>query len=87
MTRAEKREYTRAAQTAMKENGVKVYQKDMVLLEGGHRQEDCWGTKVTMVDYVMFEDRATGRTWQCYWGARYYNAERDTLWAVDEYTA
>ena len=31
MTREKRREYTRAAQTALKENGLRVFQKDMIL--------------------------------------------------------
>ena len=87
MTTTLKNEIKREAQTAMKENGLKVFQKDIILLECGYGHEEFWGTKILKVDYVMFEDRRTGKQWQCYYGARYYNSELDTLWCVEEYTA
>lgn len=86
MTREERRSYTRAAQTALKENGIKVYQKDMTLLEAGRSFEQVFGERIAIVDYVMFCDRASGKTYQCYYG-KTYNAELDTIWSVEEYTA
>ena len=71
-----KREIKQAAQKAMKENGIKVQQTNMTLLEAGSRNK--------VVDYVMFTDRKTGRTYQCNYGAKYYNHEKNTLWKVYE---
>lgn len=86
MTREKKREYTRAAQRALKENGLRVFQKDMILLEGSCKFEEIFGEKIMVVDYVMFEDKATGKTYQCHYG-RTWNAELDTIWEVEEYAA
>lgn len=86
MTREERREYTRAAQRALRENGIKVYQKDMTLLEAGCSYENFCGDKIMIVDYVMIEDRASGKTYQCRYG-RTYNAELDTIWSIEEYAA
>lgn len=77
MTKKEINMYKAAAKKACKENGIKVFMNNMVLLETGFNG--------TMVDYVMFKDLATGNQYQCYWGAKYYNAERDTLWLVTLY--
>lgn len=71
-----KREIKQAAQKAMKENGYKVQQTNMTLLEAGATAQG--------VDYVMFTDRKTGRTYQCNYGAKYYNHEKRTCWAVME---
>lgn len=79
-----KREIRQAAQKAMKENGIKVQQTHMTLLEAGSHKEDFLGDKLTVVDYVMFTDRKTGRTYQCYYGAKYYNHEKKTCWKVLE---
>ena len=86
MTREERREYTRAAQRALKENGIKVYQKDMTLLEAACSYDNSFGIKLMIVDYVMIEDRASGKTYQCYYG-KTYNAELDTIWSIEEYAA
>lgn len=86
MTREEKREFTRAAQKAMKAYRIKVFQKDMILLEGGRKYEEVFGERITIVDYVMFEDRKSGKTYQCHYG-RKWNAELDTIWEVEEYIA
>lgn len=77
MTKKEINMYKAAAKKACKENGIKVFLKNIVLLETGFD-----GTKVT---YVMFEDIATGIEYQCYYGAKYYNPELDTLWLVSVY--
>lgn len=69
--------YKKAAEKACAENGIKVAMKNMILLETGFNG--------VAVDYVMFEDSATGNQYQCYYGAKYYNAELDTLWAVERY--
>lgn len=79
MTKKEMDMYKSAAKRACKENGIKVLIKNMVLLETGFDG--------VMVDYVMFEDLATGKQYQCYWGAKHYNPELDTLWAVEQYIA
>lgn len=86
MTLAMKKVCKQEAQKAMRENGIKVFQKDMVLLEAGSHSEDVFGIKVVVVDYVMFEDKATGKQYQCYYGSQYYNPETDSLWAVEEYS-
>ena len=85
MTKALKNEIKREAQKAMKENGMKVFQKDIILLECGYGYENFLGTKILIVDYVMFEDKKTGRQWQCAYGERHYNPELNTLWEVNEY--
>lgn len=77
MTKEEINMYKAAAKQACKENGIKVLLKNIVLLETGFDG--------LMVDYVMFEDLATGTQYQCYWGAKYYNPELDTLWCVTVY--
>lgn len=86
MTKKEKTIYRQAAQKAMKENGLKVFQKDIILLETGCSYETVFGVKVQIVNYVMFEDRKTGKQFQCWYGEKYYNADLDTLWFVQEYT-
>lgn len=85
MTTALKTEIKREAQRAMKENGMKVFQKDIILLEAGYGYETIWGTKILVVDYVMFEDKKTGKQWQCAYGPKHYNSELNTLWEVNEY--
>ena len=77
MTKKEINMYKAAAKKACAENGIKVFLKNIVLLETGFNGQ--------MVDYVMFEDLATGNQYQCYWGAKHYNPERDTLWEVERY--
>ena len=84
MTREEKREIMRAGQKALKENGIKVFQKNMTLLECGRKFEEFLGERITIVDYVMFEDRKSGKTYQCNYGERYYNPDKCTLWSVRE---
>lgn len=79
MTNKEAYKYKAAAKKACAENGIKVFLKNIILLETGF---DGF-----MVDYVMFEDTATGNQYQCYWGANHYNPERNTLWRVEQYTA
>lgn len=79
-----KRKIKQAAQKAMKENGYKVQQTNMTLLEAGLFIEDVTGLKLEVVDYIMFTDRKTGKTYQCNWGAKYYNHEKQTLWYVCE---
>lgn len=85
MTLAEKREYKQAAQEAMKENGKKVFQKDIILLEAGSHYESVFGTRIKIVDYVMSEDVKSGKQYQCYYGAKHYNPETESLWEVEEY--
>lgn len=80
-----KTELKRAAQKAMKENGMKVFQKDVILLEAGYSYKKEYGMDYVHVDYVMFEDRKTGHQFQCYYGSRYYNSEKNTLWLVEKY--
>lgn len=80
MTKKEIAEYKRAAKEACTVYGVKVVMKNMVLLETGRNGSG-------MIDYVMFEDIATGKQFQCYWGAKYYNPDKDTLWRVAQYVA
>ena len=87
MTKAIKNEIKRNAQKAMKENGLKVFQKDMILLECGYAHRREYGLDFVDVDYVMFEDSKTGKQFQCYYGANYYNHEKNTLWYVEEYVA
>lgn len=77
MTKKEIAEYKRAAKTACTENGIKVAMKNMVLLEIGKYHG--------MIDYVMFKDMVTGIEYQCYWGYKYYNPDKDTLWCVTVY--
>ena len=65
MTKVELNKYKRAAKQAFKENGLKIYQKDMVVLETGNTQlDDQWGSFI-VINYVMIEDCSTGRQWQC----------------------
>lgn len=85
MTKTLKNEIKRNAQKAMKENGLKVFQKDIILLECGYSHNREYGIDIVNVDYVMFEDRKTGKQYQCYYGPKYYNHEKDTLWLVEEY--
>lgn len=85
MTKKERTFYRQAAQKAMKENGMKVFQKDIILLETGCSYETVLDIKIQIVDYVMFEDNRTGKQFQCWYGAKYYNADLDTLWFVQEY--
>ena len=85
MTNAEKTILKQNAREAMKENGIKVFQKDMILLECDYKYEEFYGFKKMIVGYVMFEDRRTGKEWQCYYG--HYNVEKDTLWSVREFIA
>ena len=92
MTVRERREITREAQKAMKDNGMEVFQKDMILLELSYEMETinlpgCEPLRVKMYDYIMFEDKATGRQWQCFYGVGHYNPETGSLWEVLEYVA
>lgn len=75
------------AQEACRENGIKVFQKNMTILEKGLERtklEFC-GMTITEVTYVMFRDEASGKEYQCYYGAEYYNVETKSLWAVNLY--
>lgn len=87
MTKEVMREIKRQAQRGMRENGLRVYQKDMSLLECGYSEKNVYGISMVAVNYVMFEDAKTGKQWQCYYGAKYYNSELNTLWYVEEYIA
>ena len=84
MTKTEIKKLKQTAQKAMKENGYKVQQTNITLLECGSYTEDFLGEKLTVYDYIMFTDRKTGRTFQCNYGAKHYNHEKGTLWAVYE---
>lgn len=79
MTKKEIVEYKRAAKEACAIYGIKVTMKNMVLLETGKTGG--------MIDYVMFEDTTTGNQYQCCWGAKCYNPDKDTLWRVGQYIA
>lgn len=85
MTKKEKTMYKQAAKKAMRENGLKVFQKDMILLETGCHHENPYGIEFLIVDYVMFEDARTGKQYQCFYGDAYYNPETHSFWAVVEY--
>lgn len=69
--------YKRAAKRACKENGIHVNLKDMILLETGFDG--------IIIDYVMFKDAKSKIEYQCYYGAKYYNPETDSLWYVERY--
>lgn len=69
--------YKSEAKRACKENGIKVLIKNMTLLESGLTKG--------IVDYVMFEDRATGKQYQCGFSWSNYTADHPTPWRVTEY--
>lgn len=69
--------YKHEAKTACKENGIKVFIKHMTLLETGMIDG--------FVDYVMFEDRKTGKQYQCYANWKHFTSEHPSKWIVDEY--
>lgn len=83
MTNTIKTEIKRQAQKAMKENGYKVFQKNIILLECGYGYETFLYCEILKVDYVMFEDKKTGKQYQCYFG--HYNEKSNSLWTVEEY--
>lgn len=87
MTKVEMLEYKRFAKEGCKENGIKVNIKDMILLESGSGKGRLHfvGNKELYIDYVMFEDRKTGKQYQVYYGAKYYNEETCSLYCVEEY--
>lgn len=87
MTKIEKLEYKRFAKKGCKENGIKVNIKDMILLESGSG-EGCLhfvGNRELYISYVMFEDGRTGKQYQVYYGAKYYNEKTHSLYCVEEY--
>lgn len=77
MTNKEIMNYKRAAKRACKENEIHVNMKDMILLETGFNG--------ISINYVMFEDAKSKIEYQCYFGAKYYNPETNSLWAVLRY--
>lgn len=85
MTKKDEKLYKQKAQIALKENGMKVFQKDMFLLKTRCHAENFSTKTIKVVDYVMFEDIKTGKQYECYYGSNYYNAEKSTLWLVKEY--
>lgn len=74
MTKKEIMAYKRAAKEACAAYGIKVYMTNMILLESGNQG--------SIIDYVLFRDKATGVEYSCAYGPAYYNMERDTLWNV-----
>lgn len=90
MKKNEMMEYKRFAKEGCNDNGIKVNIKDMILLETGCTSKGCLhfvGNREMYIDYVMFEDSKTGRQFQVRYGADYYDFEKGTLYAVDEYIA
>lgn len=85
MTNKEKNIFKKAAQEAMEQNGVKVFRKYITLLETGNTMENIFGHDVIIPTYIMFEDRKTGKQYQCYYGVSNYTSNHKSLWAVDEY--
>lgn len=77
MTIRELTTYKRAAKQACKENGIKVNMIDMTLLETGITA----GT----VDYVLFTDNKSGKTYSCVSNVNYYSDEVPSYWKVCEY--
>lgn len=78
MSRAEELSlYKSEAKKACKAEGIKVLIKNMVLLETGMTQG--------IVDYVMFEDRATGKQYQCYMDWKYCTYDHPSKYVVMEY--
>ena len=65
------------AKKACIENGLKCSMKHMTLLESGSNE---FGTS-----YVMFEDRKTGKQYQCYANWNNYTADHPSKWIVSEY--
>lgn len=87
MTNTMKTFLKQEAKRGLKENGIKVFQKDLVLLECSYSYKELFGSKILVADYVMVKDRKTGRQYQVRYGAKYYNADLDTLYSVNEYIA
>ena len=69
--------YKSEAKKACKENGIKVLIKNMTLLETGMSNG--------RVDYVMFEDRATGKQYQCGFNWSNYTMDHQSPWIVMRY--
>ena len=86
-TKVELLEYKRFAKEGCKENKIKMNIKDMVILETGTGDGSLHfvGNKELYISYVMFEDVKTGKTYQVYYGARFYNNETKSLYHVEEY--
>lgn len=83
MTKKEMTELKRFAKEALAANNIKMPMANMILLECGNHVESLFGDKITIIDYVMFEDKKTGKEYQCYWGAKHYNSELNTLYSVN----
>lgn len=83
MTRKETTELKRFAKEALAAYNIKIPMTNMIILECASHVETLFGDKITVIDYVMFEDKKTGIEYQCYWGAKYYNPDLDTLYYVN----
>lgn len=79
MTRIQEHDlYKHEAKQACKENGIKAAMVNMELLESGINKNGY-------VDYVMFEDRKTGKQYQCYANWSFYTIDHPSKWIVEEY--
>lgn len=89
MTNIESIEYKRFAKEGLKENGINVNIKDMILLETGSGRGQLHFIGNTMkelyIDYTMFEDRKSRKQYQVFYGARNYTTEHPSLFYVEEY--
>lgn len=88
MTKAEKMECKRFAKEGMKDAGLKVNLKDMILLEMSFSSTGSLryvGNTEMYIDYVMFEDAKTGNQYQVFYGKIYYNPKTKSLYKVNQY--
>lgn len=82
MTKKEKTELKRFAKEALAAYNIKIPMTNMIVLECSSHKEIIFNDEITVIDYVMFEDKKTETEYQCYWGANYYNHDLDTLYSV-----
>ena len=78
----------RFAKEGLKEHGIKIFMKDMTLLETGEGDGLLFITRngsMMYISYVMIEDRESGKQYQIYGGAKYYTSENHSLYEVREY--
>lgn len=65
------------AKIACRENGVKVFIKNIALLESGYTNG--------MPDYIMFRDLKTGLEYQCCASWKNYTSDHPSKWVVTVY--
>lgn len=84
MKNVEINECKKIAKKALKENGIKTFIKDIVLLECRFHYELLYGINIMIVDYVMIKDIKTDKEYQCFYGSKYYNEKTHSLYLVKE---